>query len=248
MKNRISHLYKLNGVLSRRVWKNSLLYSLLVAVVSIVVLIFMGVPVLTKIVTFENKKELGDLVSFSVLVILIMDFICTALRFQSKSFLEPVHLSVFPVSRWQKLILRFIMMISDMKIAICLSGCLVLVLFFIADHNPLAALISVVFWIIFVLTLTALYLMFHTMLGQVLVRYRQHLIGLSLVALAVSNFVVMSKQYYWFSVIPFTGFVGKGLYALMTNDVPQMVFNLMLLFLCFLFSLSLLIFVQYRHD
>jgi len=222
-------LYNINKVLSKRVRKRSWFYVVLVSLLCFFVSVFIGMTLFTGLVDFDREEDYKAMFSFFVVLVFMFDMLPTIIRVQNKALIEPHHINIFPIGRWEKFLFQLVLLVVDYKSILYLCCSLIFVFLYLKKLAYISALLSAISWILFFLSVATWYIIFFRVAGGILTKYRQHAIALFLVLVIVINTINISKRYYLYSSVPVLSFLGNGLYALTINDLATAIINLFLL-------------------
>jgi len=167
-----------------------------------------------------------DLLTYLVVV---FDFGITFMKFSEKAIIEPKHLNIYPLSKWQRFIFDFILLLTDYKSFLYFSALIISILFVLRKNSFLCVLITFFVWLL-LLTNVITWTVVGFRLGERFIfRNQEHtqLISsfLFVFPLLVMNLLDVNLVKY----IPLTSYVANSIYGLFILDYTLIINNIILL-------------------
>ena len=235
MSNILAVLYQTNNKLARRVKKGTWFY---VTAIVIICLTLIPITIVYLFYRLPNGYDFQKSLKFLAFFVAMFDVIAIIIRIQSRSFIEPCQLTLFPISKWKKLLFHIALFVLDYKSLIYLAM-IVCFAFFYAKHGMyVAAIISIPVWLMLLLTILAWTMVFYGFLGKYLDKMGNKIqfIGLFFMAIIIAINLLGDNV---FTKIPITSYAGNILYGLWIDSSVLIWTNLLLLLAGFLFPLAL---------
>lgn len=227
-------LLRTERLLLKRIKWGEWFYAVFTLMICLFVGVITGVPLFMPDFVFESERDFQSMFAFIPFLVLSLDLVTTTLRFQHYSMIEPRHLAPYAMNDQQRRVFRLILLIGDFRSGPYLVAFMMFGLFFAFYFSPLDILVNGAYWVLFFLATSVWYSLIFESSANILMKYRQHIIGIFFVFLFVINGLNISKMQHWYSQFPLTGFVGNGLYAIIQKDRDVAVLNMALLLLVIL--------------
>ena len=235
MSNILAVLYQTNNKLARRVKKGAWFYG------GAIVIICLTLIPITIVYLFHgplNSNAFQKSLKFLAFFVAMFDVIAIIIRIQSRSFIEPYQLALFPISKWKKLLFHIALFVLDYKSLIYLSMISCFICFYATHSLYLAAIISIPVWMLLLLAILSWTMVLYGFLGKYLDKMGNKIqfIGLFFMAIIIAINLfgdnILAK-------IPITSYVGYILYGLWIDSSVLIWTNLLLLLAGLLFPLAL---------
>lgn len=212
-------------------------YRLWTIIMSLLILSFSGGALFQK-----NQKPSGYLVVFNTMTIFILAFDLSAIvfRFRTRVLIEPHHIQLFPLSKWQKLSYHFILFLTDYKNFLYLSAIIGTIIIFSAKGLFIASMLSIFIWLFLLLTVFCWTMVIYRIFGNYLTKYRNKLHLINLIIMVVIILPSLLGNITFISNIPVIGFVGKSVFGLLTGNL--FMYGINLLYLVLSLGLALLVY------
>lgn len=234
--NIIKKLLWVNKTVTSRIHNNKGYYIFLVGI-GCISLILMGA---VEYFFFKPHNTEDFRTSFSLLIFITImyDIAMTLLKLSSKSFIEIKHLSVYPLSKWEKFKFYFIVILTDYKIFIYLILIFIFITFFLHRTLILAAFGSIILFMLLLITITIWIITAYYLFGKYFEKYRKN-VGALIIFLFSGFFagLILLNMLELINYVPIIGYVSNVLYGFMANDFYLVLNNTLLLLSCLLVGL-----------
>ncbi len=160
--------------------------------------------------------------------VVLFDGMAILLRVQTRSFIEPYQLALFPISRWKKFQFQIVLYLIDYKTLIYLSviGCITI--FFVKNSLYIAAILSVFFWLLLLMIISIWVVAIYGLAGKYLDKMGNQLQNLG----AFFAVLLLGVQLFGddiFIKLPIIKHVGNALYGLWVSNPSFVWYNLLFL-------------------
>lgn len=246
-KEKYSSLYKVNSMLSKRINKSNTFYYIFVALNALVITTILSVSILTPLVSFESIEEMRLFLDIILFFVFIMDVLLFSIRSQSKTAIELYHITYYPISKFQKVLFQFFVLITDIRVIIFIGSYLIFIIFFILRNRVFDILICSLFWFLFVASIIAWYLVIQKASSSLSKIFRQRLSNYTYLLIFLSSFMITLKGEAFFFYIPVTSYIGNGIFALIFHDLWQVSLNLIYLIVSFIIGAFVMLYA-YRNE
>lgn len=178
----------------------------------------------------EPPGNTGYKTSFGFIAFFVafFDLVAIILRIQSRSFIEPHHLALFPISKWRKLLFQISLLLIDYKTFIYISVMVCFVLFFVSNSLYIAALVSIPVWVLLLIAISSWIMVIYAFAGKYLDKIGDKIQFLGLFFIAA----LMCIQLFGdtaLTKIPVINYTGNMLYGLWIGNLHLIWLNLLLL-------------------
>lgn len=234
-------LLRTERLLSQRVKWGEWFYAVFVLLICLLVGVLAGVPLLMPGFVFESEQDRKTMFAFIPFLVLSFDLIATTLRFQNHSMIEPRHLTPYAIDDQQGRLFRLTLLVLDFRSGPYWVASMLFAIFFVFHSTLMGVLVCTVCWILFLLATSVWYSFILQIAAPMLMKHRQHVVGIFFGLLFLVNGLNIFKMQYLYSEFPLTGFVGNGLYAILQNDRDAVIVNMVLLIIIILTGMFLLL-------
>lgn len=245
--NLMLELFRTNSTLAKRTKKGEHAYILLMALASLSPISFWTLLLFTEMLDFESVKQTQIAFSAGILFISAVDVLFTLLRFQTRTLIEPFHLSIFPIGYLQKLKFNLMIALVDHKSLLYLMIALLFAVFFLKELSPLKALIGVVLILAFLLTMIVWFHITYRLCGDFFRRTKSNVLIIFYSGIIFFNVVLITKRLDIFGSLPLISHAGNALYALKTGNIQGALTNSLFLGLFLVSGIIVLAFLAPRR-
>lgn len=211
----LSALYNINRTLEKRLRKSEWFYVLFIGVICLFLLSF---GVLLYIVDYE-RTEYQFLFNLIAYMILMLDIGVVLMKFTETTVVEPKHLKVYPLSRWQKFKFHVALLLVDYKTFIYVTAIAITVFFLLIRSLYLEALFSIIIWLLLLASLISWTMVVYQLFGHFLHKYRNNA---PLVVFFFAFFLLGTNLLGILELVnkvPLASYAGNALYGLMITDL-----------------------------
>ena len=228
-------LNRTNRTLSSRIPKGKWTYILWTAFISIFLLTVIIINFFGKAHTVSDFRRAFQNIPFFVVY---MDLVAILMRIQSRTFIEPYQLSLFPISKWTKLKFHILLFLLDYKTIIYLAVSCCFVVFYVKNGLYLSAFFSIFIWGLLLIIILTWSLVLYGIFGKYLDRMGNKMQMLTMLFISLIVFMqFFGKDLY--SKIPVTRNIGNILYGLWSGELHLIWMNLLIVLGVLLFPLLL---------
>jgi|GEM_PF-5737817 len=243
MSHTFSVLYSINHKLTQRMnngaWYYALCTGFLILFITTFTLYFL-------FITQHNNAEFQFSINFIVFMVVLFDISAIILRFYNHLTIEPKHLALLPISKWEKFQIHFALYLTDYKSIIYVSAIILFVIYFLTHSLYLSAFISVLLWIILYATLLSWTILLYFSMGPQLDKHRNKLQIINFFFIMVL-FCVNIFGDYIITKFPVTSYTGNALYGLTIIDLHMVWINGLLLICGMFLPLLLILILRFRY-
>lgn len=240
-------LFRTNSTLAKRTKRGEHVYILLVTLASLSPISLWVALLFTELFDFESVKQTQIAFSAGMLFIFAVDVLFTLLRFQTRTLIEPFHLSIFPIGYLQKLKFNLMIALVDHKSLLYLMIAFLFAVFFLKELSPLKALLGVVLILAFLLTMIVWFHITYSLCGDFFRRTKSNVLIIFHFGIFFFNVVLITKRLDIFGSLPLISHAGKALYALKTGDLQGALTNSLFLGLFLVSGITVLAFLATRR-
>lgn len=223
MSNILSALYNTNRKLSRHV-RTPWFYVFTLGIMCVLLIAVAVVDL------FSAEPESIDYQSLTYFVffVVMFDLLFILLRVQSRSFLEPYQLALFPISKWKNLLYLAAVYLMDYKSFLYISVIGTFVLLFLKNSLYTAAVVSILIWVLLLFIVLAWMIVLYSLFGRYLDKMENRL---QFLGLFFATFLLGIQQFGddIFIEIPVISHTGNILYGLWTGSYQLIGINLLIM-------------------
>lgn len=178
-----------------------------------------------------NITEYQVILNLIVYMVVMIDISIILMKFRENNLIEPKHLSIYPLSKRQKFIFHFFLILTDYKSFVYLAAVLSSASIFIAQSLYVEAILSSFIWFLFLTILVVWVLVIFQIGGQYLIKYSKYA-HLFIFFIFISAYLGMSlfDKMELINNIPLLSNVGGAIFGLLIHDLNYFVGNIVFLF------------------
>jgi len=224
-------LYNLNRILSSRIKKHTLFYGIVVGISTGFIVVFSVVYMFTDIV--ESGSSYEEVVFYNCVTFLVVmtDVLFICLRFGAKTFIEQMHLTLFPIRIYRKILLNLMILTIDYRSIPYLALALLVFIKQTLQAHLVSAFMSASFILFLFINVTLwTYLLFFSA-GSIMEKYRSNVIIFFTLSTVFYNAALVFKHGILITIVPLTSYAGTGVYIVAMGGMIESVFLLSLLVL-----------------
>jgi len=237
-------LLDIDKKLRYRVSNNKWFYTLWMGIASLLI-------VFISYVSYNERHLIEDkVISFSLLaaLLIIFDILALLLRINNRTFIEPIHLNIYPISKWQKFKFHFLLLLLDHKTALYIITFLSVSLIYFQNNVLYGFVLTVWFWLLLLLVMITWTIVVYNAAGQLILKHRKNISNLVLLLLVMP---ILLSQFFEISAltkIPLVGNMGWGLYGILVNNMSMVFKNILYLSGFVAIGLSVFMYLNFNID
>lgn len=217
-------LYCTERKLQSRINRNAWFYTILVSISCVLFLTYISIVFFYY--PINEIEQLQVLFNLTIYMIFFLDMGFVLKKFGEGAVIEPYHLSVYPLSQWQKFKFQCFLLIIDFKSTIYISSVIFFAAFFVIKSMFFNALYSVVVIFFFYITVLNWLMVVYYFAGKILRTNRNNIsfliLGLAFFLLGIQSLGGLEL----INKVPLISNTGNTLFGLFINDWDMVLNNM----------------------
>ena len=158
----------------------------------------LGFPILTTLVSFKSKEEMRLFLNISIFFVFMVDALLFSIRSQSKTMVELHYITIYPISKFQKILFQYFISITDFRVMIFIGSYLIFIAYFIIRYNLIDILICSLLWFLFVASILVWYIVLQKASSNLSKIFRQRLSDYTYLLFFISSLMITLQGYSFF--------------------------------------------------
>lgn len=168
----------------------------------------------------DDIKSYRTLFSLVLFITIMFDIAMTLLKYSNKSIIELKHFKVYPLSKWEKFKFYSLLILTDYKSCLYLTGIVIFAVFFLERTLITAVFCSIILFILLFLTILIWTITAYHLFGRFFEKHRKN-VG-AVIMLLFSFFITgltLLNMLELINSMPIIGYASNALYGFMITDL-----------------------------